>query len=440
MTAAQDHPYGFSPGSASAEFDDHLDPLAFDEDELAFGGEDEASFNDQDDVSEVGTTSRTGKSKKSSDRKGPHNVEKRSVHNATERARRDNLNTRFMTLAGALPTMKNIKRPSKAVIITKALDFVYDSQVREHTLVTENNDLRREVDQLRARLGMEPLPPPAPLPEPKMATQSTMRKTKKQQAARARAAAASTSVEAEVTPKVESPVPAFQPATPHSTASPQSYIAGVVSHPSPNESVASSVQRSASGIFDSAPSPQIVAPQPPTFPPHTTFFSASPPSTSASLDALSSSPVVEAPIAHQQQQHAYPPPPPFYPPASLPPTPTHTLAYHAMLAPQQHQAAHAAALYQAQQLAGFLAANPSNAASPAGLNAAAALMNPQLLFALQQQQQQQHALGLPASAGFLPQAMPQQDWMPTPPGSCGSGAVAGGGIGMFASPLDGLGF
>lgn len=78
--------------------------------------------------------------------------------------------------------MANVKRPSKSVIVNKALDFVFDAQVRdktpdsvprksltvdvqvkEHALVKENNDLRLQVDQLRARLGMAPLPPPEPL-------------------------------------------------------------------------------------------------------------------------------------------------------------------------------------------------------------------------------------------------------------------------------------
>ncbi|GAA5884534.1 hypothetical protein JCM6882_005291 [Rhodosporidiobolus microsporus] len=444
MTAAQNHPYGFSPNSsASAEFDDALDPLAFDEDDLPFGDDEEASFHDQDQEDDAASARPASKGKKSSNRKGPHNVEKRATHNATERARRDNLNTRFMNLAGALPTMRNIKRPSKAVIITKALDFVYDSQVREHTLVTENNDLRREVDQLRARLGMEALPPPAPLPEPKMATQSTMRKTKKQQAARAARAAAL--VEPEPTPKVESPVPTFapaaqqapSPATPQTTASPHSYAAAT--HPSPNGSASSSVARTSSGIFDSAASPQVAAP---TFPPHATFFSASPPS--HTVDALSSSPVVAAPTAPVSTASTFAPAPPaFYAPGAPQPNPTHTLAYHAMLAPQSQ----AAAMLHAQQLAGYLA-SPSAAAAPQPNSAAAmaAFMNPQFLFAFQQQQQQQHqqaqAAHMPQLAYLQQQPQPHQgspqEWMPTPPGSCGGGV--GVGVGMFATSVDGLGF
>lgn len=33
--------------------------------------------------------------------------------------------------------MKNIKRPSKAMIVNKALDFVYDAQVSRLTRLTE---------------------------------------------------------------------------------------------------------------------------------------------------------------------------------------------------------------------------------------------------------------------------------------------------------------
>lgn len=60
--------------------------------------------------------------------------------------------------------MAHVKRPSKSVIVNKALEFVFDAQVKEHVLIKENNDLRRQVDQLRMRLSMPPLPPPAPLP------------------------------------------------------------------------------------------------------------------------------------------------------------------------------------------------------------------------------------------------------------------------------------
>ncbi|GAA6019441.1 hypothetical protein JCM10207_001387 [Rhodosporidiobolus poonsookiae] len=402
MTAAQDHPYGFSPNSsASAEFDDPLERFGFDEDDLGYGEDD-----DQSTLGDLAGSTGPTRAKRSNNRKGPHNVEKRNLHNATERARRDNLNTRFMDLARSLPTMTNIKRPSKAVIVAKALDFVFDSQHREHALVEENNALRREVDALRARLGMAPLPPPAPLPDHKVATQATMRKPKKA----TESAPKVISAPAEVVPKIESPAlqhPHPSPSTTH-VASPASYT-----HPSPSSSAAS-----ASPSFDA----------PVGYP------SLFPTASSASLDAapLSSSPV--------DSSTAYPPvslpPNPFFASAAVPPASAAAAGVNPYAAAMLNPSAAAALLHgqqvaQAAHLAGLLA--PSASQGPYAA-AAAAYLNPQLLFALQQQQQQQ--------AVAPSQAMPQQvfgagaeAWM-TPPSTAG---------GMFATmpgqqTVDGLGF
>ncbi|EMS25760.1 Hlh domain containing protein, transcription regulator [Rhodotorula toruloides NP11] len=191
MTAPQDHPYGFSPSAASAEFDDQFDPLQFDDDEYALDGDDAddcfgalgGSFTTSASASSVASSQAggggVGKKARANNRKGPHNADKRATHNAVERKRRESLNTRFLDLAKALPTMQHIKRPSKAVIVTKALDYVYDSLLRERALVEENNQLRVEVDALRAKLGLPSLPPPKPLPECRPATQSTLRRSKK---------------------------------------------------------------------------------------------------------------------------------------------------------------------------------------------------------------------------------------------------------------------
>ncbi|GAA6009221.1 hypothetical protein JCM11491_004233 [Sporobolomyces phaffii] len=186
MTIAQEINFGFSP-SSSADFEDGLNPLAFDDD----FGNDNGLEDDDDEGRFDHEGEQPSKPKRSNNRKGPGNADKRATHNAVERARRESLNGRFSVLAESLPTMKNIKRPSKAMIVNKALDFVYDAQLRERTLVQENNELRREVDQLRARLGMPPLPPPAPLPQSKPATQATLRKNKKAQALKASAATSS---------------------------------------------------------------------------------------------------------------------------------------------------------------------------------------------------------------------------------------------------------
>lgn len=39
------------------------------------------------------------------------------------------------------------------------MQYIHDSQIRENLLVKENNELRNEVNELRSRLGMPPLPP-----------------------------------------------------------------------------------------------------------------------------------------------------------------------------------------------------------------------------------------------------------------------------------------
>lgn len=159
MTLAQDHVYNFSPEDSSPDTN-MFSSFADDEDTK------ESLFPDQDNENELDTdkSTLTGKKSGSACRKGPGAADKRATHNAIERARRESLNGRFMTLAEALPAMAHVKRPSKSIIVNKALDFVFEAQVKEHALIKENNELRRQVDQLRARLGMAPLPPPTPLP------------------------------------------------------------------------------------------------------------------------------------------------------------------------------------------------------------------------------------------------------------------------------------
>ncbi|GAA5946584.1 hypothetical protein JCM3765_000309 [Sporobolomyces pararoseus] len=201
MTIAQEINFGFSP-SSSADFEDGLNPLAFDDDfqnDLGLD-DDELDYDHSQQQQNNSSSSAPTKPKRNNNRKGPGNADKRATHNAVERARRESLNGRFSVLAESLPTMKNIKRPSKAMIVNKALDFVYDAQLRERTLVQENNELRREVDQLRARLGMPPLPPPAPLPQSKPATQPTMRKSKKVQSVKASSSLKNAQSESSVQP------------------------------------------------------------------------------------------------------------------------------------------------------------------------------------------------------------------------------------------------
>jgi len=92
-------------------------------------------------------------------RRPPSTPAKRATHNAIERARRESLNGKFLELAKALPNMPTVKRPSKSSIVIKSLEYVYQVQSRERTLIDEKAALQKEVEDLRARLGLAPSPP-----------------------------------------------------------------------------------------------------------------------------------------------------------------------------------------------------------------------------------------------------------------------------------------
>jgi hypothetical protein len=123
--------------------------------------------HDLDPLSPLEESLDDGQGGKRKSRRPPSTAERRATHNAVERARRESLNGRFMDLAGALPNMANVKRPSKSVIVAKSLEFVQGTQVREQYLLTQNDALRAEVNELRARLGMPAFSgPPASIPTP----------------------------------------------------------------------------------------------------------------------------------------------------------------------------------------------------------------------------------------------------------------------------------
>lgn len=72
-------------------------------------------------------------------------AERRALHNSIERTRREALNAKFSQLAGVMPSLHNVHRPSKSVIISHCLDMVQElKQVRR-----ENARLKREVEILR---------------------------------------------------------------------------------------------------------------------------------------------------------------------------------------------------------------------------------------------------------------------------------------------------
>ncbi|KAJ3038232.1 hypothetical protein HDV00_000906 [Rhizophlyctis rosea] len=88
-------------------------------------------------------------------------AEKRATHNAIERARRESLNIRFQELASALPSLANVRKPSKSVIVSKSIDYVYDTQRRLDVyerrtgrLKKREEDLVKEVNKLREMCGL----------------------------------------------------------------------------------------------------------------------------------------------------------------------------------------------------------------------------------------------------------------------------------------------
>lgn len=87
--------------------------------------------------------------------------DKRASHNATERARRDSLNARFDVLASRIPAISEVRRPSKALIVNRSLQFVDDSLARERmyrTLLSDLHDRTRfltdQLNDLRVANGL----------------------------------------------------------------------------------------------------------------------------------------------------------------------------------------------------------------------------------------------------------------------------------------------
>ncbi|KAF7341733.1 Macrophage erythroblast attacher isoform 1 [Mycena sanguinolenta] len=92
---------------------------------------------------------------------------RRASHNAVERLRRENLNARFLELAGLLPNLSNIRRPTKSRIVNSCIAHVHAS--RRHRFLAsqqlralrdECDSLRREANDWRERAGVMPLSPP----------------------------------------------------------------------------------------------------------------------------------------------------------------------------------------------------------------------------------------------------------------------------------------
>ncbi|KAI9258844.1 hypothetical protein BDA99DRAFT_102808 [Phascolomyces articulosus] len=80
-------------------------------------------------------------------------AERRAEHNAIERARRENLNTKFQQLAHSLPNLQNDRRPSKGTIIERTLDFVKNTVMKEEKFESEIRKLRQEHEELMRQLN-----------------------------------------------------------------------------------------------------------------------------------------------------------------------------------------------------------------------------------------------------------------------------------------------
>ncbi|KAI9313076.1 hypothetical protein BX666DRAFT_1979199 [Dichotomocladium elegans] len=97
--------------------------------------------------------------------------ERRAVHNATERARRESLNGKFQLLASMLPNLQNFRKPSKSQIIEKALVWIEHTAYNEERYLWELGQLELENKMLREHLASKeatassycalPSPPPS---------------------------------------------------------------------------------------------------------------------------------------------------------------------------------------------------------------------------------------------------------------------------------------
>ncbi|KAI8375990.1 uncharacterized protein BYT42DRAFT_546724 [Radiomyces spectabilis] len=85
-------------------------------------------------------------------KKTQNEAQRRAEHNATERARRENLNDKFQQLAHCLPNL-NDRRPSKGRIIESTLEFVKQTVSKEERYLNEINELRKANQELQRQLA-----------------------------------------------------------------------------------------------------------------------------------------------------------------------------------------------------------------------------------------------------------------------------------------------
>jgi hypothetical protein len=95
-------------------------------------------------------------------------AERRATHNAVERQRRETLNGRFLDLAGLLPNLSQIRRPSKSAIVNSSIAHIHAS--RRHRMIAarelrmlkiETDTLRQELNEWHDRSGLARIEEPA---------------------------------------------------------------------------------------------------------------------------------------------------------------------------------------------------------------------------------------------------------------------------------------
>jgi len=111
-------------------------------------------------TAEHSTPSNTANGKRKPSRRA-NTAERRATHNAVERQRRETLNGRFLDLAALLPTLSQLRRPSKSNIVNTSIAHIHAS--RRHRLLAsrelrilkhEADALRRELNEWRDRAGI----------------------------------------------------------------------------------------------------------------------------------------------------------------------------------------------------------------------------------------------------------------------------------------------
>ncbi|KAF7342428.1 BHLH domain-containing protein [Mycena venus] len=76
-------------------------------------------------------------------------AERRATHNAVERQRRETLNGRFMDLAAMLSNLRDIRRPSKSLIVNSSIAHLHASHRHRIIAAQQLRMLKEETDALR---------------------------------------------------------------------------------------------------------------------------------------------------------------------------------------------------------------------------------------------------------------------------------------------------